>query len=185
MCGGHIFVESLFCSLFQLCLIHLSVFLVTSNFVYSMCAFVSQWGCVPVYSIQFLPSVFALEPSPWLNSRSVFLCFVLLILLFQSPRGLGEEQAVAGIWPAERGLCEGNSGQNVMAGEGAEQSQSGPLTAAQWGPFRWWARGTVGSGHSPLGQQGATDCHNKVFKMSRLPVLSPLLQNMWLAMHWQ
>lgn len=104
---------------------------------------------------------------------------------YSIPRGLGEEQAVAGIWPAERGLCEGKSGQNFTAWEAAERSQSVPLTAAaQWGPFKWWARGTVGSGHSPLGQQGATDCHNKVFKISRLSWSSPLSQNLGPAMHF-
>lgn len=105
------------------------------------------------------------------------LSVMCLSFFYWIPQGLGKEQAVAGVWPGERGLCKDNVGQNIMAREGVERSQSGPLTAAQWGPFRWW--GTVGSGQSPLVQQGATDCHNKISKISRLPHTSPLCQSIW------
>lgn len=93
------------------------------------------------------------------------LSFSMCFLFFgQIPSGFGKEQAMAELWPAERGLCEGDSGQNVMAGEASEWSQSGALAAAQWGAFKWWVKATMGSGHSPQGQQTVT---TRFFKMSR------------------
>lgn len=78
--------------IFQLRLNHLCVFVVTFNSLLCVCAFASKWGCVPLYSIHLLLSVPALEPPPWHNSLSVFLCYVLLILSFNPPEALEKNE---------------------------------------------------------------------------------------------
>lgn len=117
-------------------------------FLLSILSRLAEWLCFPA-----VPLAQA--------SQSLSMCFSFFD---QIPSGIGKEQAMAGLWPAERGLCEGDSGQNVMAGEASEWSQSGPLAAAQWGAFKWWVKATMSSGHSPQGQQAVA---KRFFKMSR------------------
>lgn len=102
-------------------------------------------------------SFYCLRVIPWPNTLSLSLSATCLSLFYSNPERPGGNQAVAGIWPAQRGLCEGNSNQSFMAGEATERRQSGPRTAGQWVPFRWWARGAVGIHHrGKRGQQTVT-----------------------------
>lgn len=106
-----------------------------------------------------------LEPSPWHNSFLFLPQLCASDSFLQSPEALEKKKqwleydqqrevyvssVMARILWLEQQLNEANRALSKQHNE--EHSDGEP----------------VGSGHSTLGLQGATDCHNKVFKISRL-----------------
>lgn len=126
-------------------------------------------------SVQYtvLLSVFAFKPSHWHNSLSVFLCYVLLILLFNPPRPWRRTSSGWNMTSRERPMW----GQFWPECHGWRSSWTKPISPAHSSTM--WTIQMVSqkdSGQRALttGATRATDCHNKVYKISRLPCSSPL-----------